>query len=227
MATRSIGNRGRNILNKVIHPYRGGDSSQSHGTSARVAPVRIIAGEFRGRKLLPPEGDVTRPITDRVKQSLFDIIAPLIEGAIVYDCFCGTGSMGLECLSRGAAKATFFDADRSAVARLKENIGAMKVGDRAVVLAGDIFRWAAAAPAPEKGVDLLFLDPPYRLLNEKAGELQKLMVNLLRHLAANATVVFRHDVADALELPGLERYDLREYGGMAVELLSPSNAAEV
>ena len=72
--------------------------------------MRIIAGEFRGRKLLPPEGDVTRPITDRVKQSLFDILAPRIDGARVYDCFAGTGSMGLECLSRGAEHATFFEA---------------------------------------------------------------------------------------------------------------------
>ena len=65
--------------------------------------MRIIAGEFGGRKLLPPVGEVTRPITDRAKQSLFDILTPLIEGARVYDCFAGTGSMGLECLSRGAA----------------------------------------------------------------------------------------------------------------------------
>ena len=68
--------------------------------------MRIIAGEFRGRKLLPPEGDdVTRPITDRVKQSLFDILGPLLPDTRVYDCFAGTGSMGLESLSRGAAEA--------------------------------------------------------------------------------------------------------------------------
>src|SRR5215213_3035850 len=76
--------------------------------------VRIIAGEFRGRRLLPPESDATRPITDRVKQSLFDILAPVVEDAVVYDCFAGTGSMGLECLSRGARHATFFEADPSA-----------------------------------------------------------------------------------------------------------------
>ena len=65
--------------------------------------MRIIAGEFKGRQLLAPTGDATRPITDRAKQSLFDILAPHIDGAVVYDCFAGTGSMGLECLSRGAA----------------------------------------------------------------------------------------------------------------------------
>ncbi|MDB5305247.1 MAG: rsmD, partial [Phycisphaerales bacterium] len=79
--------------------------------------MRIISGEFRGRKLLPPEGDVTRPITDRVKQSLFDILTPLLPDARVYDCFAGTGSMGLESLSRGAAHATFFEADRGGLTR--------------------------------------------------------------------------------------------------------------
>src|SRR3712207_4099367 len=103
--------------------------------------MRIIAGEFRGRKLLPPEGDVTRPITDRVKQSLFDIVTPLLPGARVYDCFAGTGSMGLESLSRGAAHAAFFEQDRSAVGRLRRNIQTLGVADRAMVIAQDLFRW--------------------------------------------------------------------------------------
>ena len=92
--------------------------------------MRIIAGEFRGRKLLPPQGQQTRPITDRVKQSLFDILAPSIEGAVVFDCFAGTGSLGLEALSRGASRAVFFERDRSAVRLLQENIRALGVSDR-------------------------------------------------------------------------------------------------
>src|SRR4051812_12713858 len=103
--------------------------------------MRIIAGEFRGRNLLPPESDTTRPITDRAKQSVFDILAPLIEGSRVYDCFAGTGSMGLECLSRGAAAAVFFEADRSALKRLKDNITTLKVQNRSTVVPGDLFRW--------------------------------------------------------------------------------------
>src|SRR6185436_15416362 len=128
--------------------------------------MRIIAGEFRGRKLLPPEGDVTRPITDRVKQSLFDILAPAIEGAWVYDCFAGTGSMGLESLSRGAAHATFFEADRSAVTRLRKNIVAVGVTDRSTVVAADLFRWSASTK-PQQKADIVFLDPPYRFLRER------------------------------------------------------------
>jgi 16S rRNA (guanine(966)-N(2))-methyltransferase RsmD len=71
--------------------------------------MRIIAGQFRSRVLLGPEDEqTTRPITDRVKQSLFDMVGPMAEGRHVYDCFAGTGSMGLESLSRGASRATFF-----------------------------------------------------------------------------------------------------------------------
>lgn len=184
--------------------------------------MRIIAGEFRGRKLLPPEGDVTRPITDRVKQSLFDILTPYIEGARVYDVFAGTGSMGLECLSRGATRATFFEADFSALKRLAKNIDTLGVKDRAKVVKGDLFRWFETSPANEgPGIDLIFLDPPYRFLNEQPEKLQKLAVRLVRHLAAGGLVIFRHDARDALSLPPLNVVDTREYGGMVLEFLQP------
>src|SRR3954447_26892385 len=118
--------------------------------------MRIIAGEFRGRKLLPPEGQVTRPVTDRVKQSLFDILTPMLPDARVYDCFAGTGSMGLECLSRGAASVVFFEADRSAVARLGQNIAPLGVEDRSQFIAQNLFRWFAAAPPPARPADVIF-----------------------------------------------------------------------
>jgi 16S rRNA (guanine966-N2)-methyltransferase len=183
--------------------------------------VRIIAGEHRGRKLLPPEGDVTRPITDRVKQSLFDILAPLLPDARVYDCFAGTGSMGLECLSRGAAHATFFEADRSAVQRLRKNIATMRVDDACEVVPGNLFAWFESSrklPA-DRRIDVIFLDPPYRFLVERPADLQQLVSKMAeRHLAANGTIVFRHDAKDALSLP-LDRYDERTYGGMTLEFL--------
>ena len=183
--------------------------------------MRIIAGEFRGRRLLPPEGtDVTRPITDRVKQSLFDILAPEIEGARVYDLFAGTGSMGLECLSRGAAHATFFEGDRSAVERLKQNIVALGVGRRSDVIPGDLFRRIQTQDPPEKAA-VVFLDPPYRFLREHPEALRALGARIARrHLAPGGLVVFRHDARDALDLEGLVETDRREYGGMVLRFLS-------
>jgi 16S rRNA (guanine(966)-N(2))-methyltransferase RsmD len=183
--------------------------------------MRIIAGEFRGRRLLPPEGDTTRPITDRVKQSLFDILAPVIEGATVYDCFAGTGSMGLECLSRGAKFATFFEADRSALKRLEKNIATLAVSERSKVVSGDLFRWFDSRTAKrEDGADLIFLDPPYRFLRERQDDLRRLATCFATtHLKAGGTVIFRHDANDALELPRLKPSDVRAYGGMTLEFL--------
>jgi len=183
--------------------------------------VRIIAGEFRGRKLLPPEGDVTRPITDRVKQSLFDILAPRIEGARVYDLFAGTGSMGLECLSRGAAHSTFFEADRSALERLKKNITTLSLEARSQIIPGDLFKWFASA-APTAPAELIFLDPPYRFLKEHPEKLRKLVQSIAKnHLTPTGLVIFRHDAKDELELPPLKPTDRREYGGMVLEFLAP------
>lgn len=183
--------------------------------------MRIIAGEFRGRRLLGPEGTDTRPITDRVKQSLFDVLAPLLPGSVVYDLFAGTGSMGLESLSRGARLAVFYEADRSALTLLRKNIDALRAADRCRVLAGDLFRLIAASAAPDADrANLVFLDPPYRFVRERSEDLQALATALRdRHMAPSATLVFRHDAADALDLPALQRIDMRVYGGMAIELL--------
>ena len=181
--------------------------------------MRIIAGEFRGRKLLPPAGDVTRPVTDRVKQSLFDILAPLLPDARVYDCFAGTGSMGLESLSRGAAHATFFEADRSAAARLRRNVEALRVGEQSTVVTTNLFGWFDATTPAEKA-DVVFLDPPYRFLRERPHDVRRLATATAdRHLAPGGTVVFRHDARDALDLPPLAIADRREYGGMVLEFL--------
>ena len=189
--------------------------------------MRIIAGEFRGRRLIPPDSDnTTRPITDRVKQSLFDVITPLLDGARVYDCFAGTGSMGLESLSRGALEATFFEADRSAGIRLRKNIETLEVRSKSSVIGGDLFKWFASQPnaAPARSIDLIFLDPPYRFLRERAADLQALAKYMVRgHLKTRGTLVFRHDSSDALPLPGLARYDERTYGGMTLELLTPAD----
>ncbi len=186
--------------------------------------MRIIAGEFRGRLLVGPEGEATRPITDRVKQSVFDIVNPLLPEAVVYDVFAGTGSMGLESLSRGAKRAVFFEADRPALAGLRKNVATLGVAERSVVVAGDLFRWFSEArnrPGVEGRANLVFLDPPYRFLREEPQRLTALAAEIAaHHLAAEGVVVFRHDAGDALDLPPLLRRDERRYGGMVVEFLT-------
>jgi 16S rRNA (guanine966-N2)-methyltransferase len=136
--------------------------------------MRIVAGTWRGRALQTPPGDTTRPTADRVRQALFDMLlhAPwggrdAIEGVRVLDVFAGTGALGLEALSRGAAFATFIEQDRAALAALRANIATLRAADSTAVLAGDALatKGLAAAGPPFPGgapCTLVFLDPPYR-----------------------------------------------------------------
>lgn len=199
--------------------------------------MRIIAGEFRGRKLLPPEGDQTRPVTDRVKQSVFDMLMPYVEGARVYDCFAGTGSFGLESLSRGALHVTFYESHRGTAKRLRANIDTLGVTDRSTVITTDLFLHLKSA-GPASKADLVFLDPPYRYLSEHADLLRQAAESIARHhLADDGLVLFRHDAAEHLTLPTLRVKDVRGYGSMVVEVLAqhptappadgPPNAAGV
>jgi 16S rRNA (guanine966-N2)-methyltransferase len=124
--------------------------------------MRIIAGRWKGKQLVAPPGETTRPTSDRARQALFDMLwhAPwagrdVVEGAVVLDAFAGTGTLGLEALSRGAATATFIEKDRAALVALRANIANCKAEGQ--VIAGD----AAKPPRPLQPATLVFLDPPY------------------------------------------------------------------
>jgi 16S rRNA (guanine966-N2)-methyltransferase len=126
--------------------------------------MRIIAGRWKGRALVAPPGLATRPTSDRARQAIFDQLwhAPwagraVVENAMVLDGFAGTGAMGLEALSRSAARAFFMEQDRAALAALRTNITACKAGDACRVIAGDV----TAPPISAAPCTLVFLDPPY------------------------------------------------------------------
>ncbi len=126
--------------------------------------MRIIAGRWKGRALVAPSGLATRPTSDRARQAIFDQLwhAPwagrdAVEGATVLDGFAGTGAMGLEALSRGAARAFFMEQDRAALQALRANIAGCKAGDDSRVIAGDV----TAPPNAVAPCTLVFLDPPY------------------------------------------------------------------
>jgi 16S rRNA (guanine966-N2)-methyltransferase len=131
--------------------------------------MRIIAGEFRSRRLLPPpETAETRPIPDRVKESLFAILRGNLEEANVLDLFAGTGAVGLEALSRGAAKCVFVERDRHMAAVLQKNIDTLGVRDRCEVVIGDALGSGSLARAP-RPLNLVFFDPPYALMRDALG----------------------------------------------------------
>lgn len=128
--------------------------------------MRIIAGEFRRRLLkTPPDDSVTRPIPDRVKESLFSLLRGHFEGATVFDGFAGTGAIGLEAVSRGASQVVLVERDRGIADILRHNINMLGVGERAELVVGDALGPAAIARCP-RPLTLAFLDPPYPLMRD-------------------------------------------------------------
>ncbi len=123
--------------------------------------MRVIAGTARGRKIQAPPGSGTRPITDRAKESIFNMLVSqgAVVDAVVVDLFAGSGSFGIECLSRGAERVVFVEAARPAAATIKANLEHLGFADRATVEVGDVTSRIARLPT----ADLAFCDPPYAL----------------------------------------------------------------
>ena len=131
--------------------------------------MRVITGTARGRRLKEPVGLETRPTADRVKEAIFSSIQFEVEGRKVLDLFGGTGQMGIEALSRGAAHCTFVDLQKQAVAIIRENVNSTGFADQSAVIQGDALAYLSRC---REKFDLIFLDPPYESgLLEKAMEL--------------------------------------------------------
>jgi len=155
-----------------------------------VAPMRVIAGELRGRRLKAPEGESTRPMLDRVRESLFGTLQPWIEGAFVLDLFAGSGSLGIEALSRGARRARFVERGLQAFQCLSGNVAELELDDAAELVRADALHPASWGERP---FDLVFLDSPYPLLDELRTRraLFEAMETLVRqHLAHEGVLVF-------------------------------------
>ncbi len=180
--------------------------------------MRIVAGSLRGRRIEPPAGgDAARPTTDRVRESLFNILAhgdyPSFEGAAVLDAFAGSGALGFEALSRGAASVTFMDTSTATAAAIRRNADALGVGDAVTYLRADVIH-PPAAPAP---CALILMDPPYG---------QNLAVPALTALddagwiAPGAAIVIETAKADAFDAPdGFTEHDRRSYGNSTLVFL--------
>jgi 16S rRNA (guanine966-N2)-methyltransferase len=182
--------------------------------------MRIIAGEWRGRGLAAPAGLATRPTADRVRQALFDMLlhAPwggraLLEGAAVLDAFAGSGALGLEALSRGAATASFIEHDAMALAALRRNLAACGAADRARVLAAD-----ATRPPPGMPCRLVFLDPPY---GQDLGPRAVAALRARGWLAREAVLVLELGRDEALPELGTLLAD-RRHGAARVTVWTPA-----
>jgi 16S rRNA (guanine(966)-N(2))-methyltransferase RsmD len=188
--------------------------------------MHILAGLYKGRGLLsPPAGSDTRPVTGLVKKSLFGMIGPLLPEATVLDLYCGTGTLGLEALSQGAAKCYFAERDRRVLERLRENIQALGVADRCVVWGGDVAHGLAGWLDPlDLRAEVVFVDPPFEAARQwDWAEVEgNIFGPLTRHLSGNGVVALR--LPGRVEAPerigGLAIRKSRDYGDMSVVLLA-------
>jgi 16S rRNA (guanine966-N2)-methyltransferase len=180
--------------------------------------LRVIAGEAKGRRLKMVPGLETRPIGDRPKEALFDILSADVTEARFLDLFAGTGSVGIEALSRGAARAVFLDSSRAAVGTIRDNLQTTGLGGRAAVLQRDAFDFLRSQPV--EAFDIVYLAPPqYKGLWRRALEM------LDEHsawLAPDAQVIVQIDPKEELAL-GLKRLvpsDRRRYGNTLLVFFS-------
>lgn len=170
--------------------------------------MRVIAGSAKGRRLESVRGDSTRPITDRVKEALFNIIGPAIQGARFLDLFAGTGAVGIEALSRGAAKAVFVEIDRDALRTIGHNLQSTGLAGSAHVVKGDAFKFLVRPMDP---FEFVYIAPPqYRGLWK--GALQKIDQSRLLVEDGYAIVQIHPREREDVALATLRLVDERRYG---------------
>ncbi len=185
--------------------------------------MRIIAGQFRGRNLQSPDGHGTRPITDKAKESVFNILGHRwgLPGDLpdfdVLDLFAGSGGLGIEALSRGARSCLFVERDRRTLQCLRHNVTQLRVGVRCSVVPGNA--WTMRIPRPFGGrYGLIFVDPPFRDVEKPEYSLD-LLERLAPALTEDGVIVFRHEIGTTFPrdtVRALRCFDAREFGRMTV-----------
>lgn len=160
-----------------------------------VTAMRVIAGKRKGQGLKAVPGSETRPTTDKIKEAIFQSIGPFFDGGLVLDLFAGSGSLGIEALSRGMDRAIFVDKQGKAIHTIKENLKSVKMTDQAEVFRADAFRALKAAAKRGLVFDLILLDPPYGKVN-----LSSLIQEITEHelIKQSGLIYCEHDPQDEL-----------------------------
>jgi 16S rRNA (guanine966-N2)-methyltransferase len=176
--------------------------------------MRIIAGSRKGHTIQAPKGLETRPTSDRVRENVFNIVAPWVEGARVLDLYAGSGAMGLEALSRGAQVAVFVEADPDAVRAIERNLDKLRLTG-ATVLRRDAVSGLAQEVTAGRKYDLVLADPPYAMTSYDT-----LARYLPRVLSDDGLLVLESGAKTEPELPGLEVRTTRKYGSTRVTVFA-------
>jgi 16S rRNA (guanine966-N2)-methyltransferase len=188
--------------------------------------MRIIGGTYGSRPLVAPRGRATRPTSDRVREALFGILesAKVVDNARIIDLYAGTGALGLEALSRGAAHATFVESSREALDAIRTNVATLGVADRTKVVAGDVLR-AVRALAPAVPFDLVLADPPWALVDDGVAIAALGALLSARAVGPRTWIVLEHSARTTPAVTGggagLTPFDTRRYGDTALTFYKP------
>ena len=187
--------------------------------------MRIISGISKGRKLLPPKGKALRPTSDRVKESIFNILGSEVKGKAVLDLFAGTGNLGIEALSRGALKAVFVEKEKQALDLIKTNLSRCGMESEAEIFSGEVERAIAVLKDRGESFDLIVMDPPY-----EKGLIQRTLKKLssvkIHH--QESILVIEHNRREPLPDP-IERWEVvrqRKIGDTVVSFLTPRGSEQ-
>jgi len=194
--------------------------------------LRIIGGRLRGSRFAYNGAPGTRPMKERVREAIFNLVGPAVKEKHVIDLFAGTGALGLEALSRGAARTTFIERHRPTAKTLRENITALGVADRSRIVASDTFFWARELPLSLRGEGddgspgmdvnaeepwLVFCSPPYSLYHEQSEAMLDMIARVLELTPPQSIVVVEADAEFEFEqLPQAKMWDVREYSPAVV-----------
>ncbi|MCF8092336.1 MAG: 16S rRNA (guanine(966)-N(2))-methyltransferase RsmD [Desulfotignum sp.] len=183
--------------------------------------MRVISGTCRGKKLIPLEGRDIRPTSDRIKETVFNILGARVKNAQVLDLFAGTGALGLEALSRGAAHAVFVDLSAAACNIIAQNIDRCRFSGQATLIQKDLFFPLTVPVIRSRYFDLIFLDPPYNL-----GYVEKTLAkhNIASLLSDGGLVVAEHAAREILprSLNGLDIFRQKKYSRTTISFLTRS-----
>lgn len=181
--------------------------------------LRIIAGEFKGKKLYSVRGKTIRPTADRTRESMFNILSHQVPGAMVLDLFAGTGALGIEALSRGAESAVFVDNSRESLSVIRRNVESCALDDRTNIIKWNIEKNLNCLKAVKTGFDLVFIDPPYHRNLLKPTLFNIDQSNALKN---GSCIVVEHAFLEPIptDLLAFELTDQRRYGKTLVSFLN-------
>ena len=198
---------------KRKHPPRTSSSGRKLRQSPpNIAGLRIIGGQHRGRRLLYSGDWRTRPMKDRLREAIFNLIGPAIQGKHVLDLFAGTGALALEALSRGAERATLIEQHHPTAHIIRQNVAVLGVESQTEIVAGNVFVWFRRRPLLGIVPWAVFCSPPYDFYVDRAGEIMELICGLMGAAPGESIFVVEADVRfDFRTLPDPEAWDLRPY----------------